>query len=137
MFKKTLRTNMKAFNLSKIWDVPDNSRLMKKQTSVRLPVHIGAKIAALCEMYPVKSKSEIINDLLFAALDELEDGFEFEPGEIVAPDRQSNKFIAEDIGQRPRFFRIVNKYIREFEKELGNDQPSVFNEDFFDTVDEK
>ncbi len=60
--------SMKASNLSAVWDAPDNSRLMKKQTSVRLATHIEARLSAICAMFPAKSKSQVINDLLSAAL---------------------------------------------------------------------
>lgn len=44
--------------------------LPKKQQSFRLPIHVAAKIEALCELYPNTSKTEIVGDLLAAAVDE-------------------------------------------------------------------
>ena len=59
-------------NLTALWAGPDNSRLTSKQYSFRLPVHVAAKIAALEEMYPQRSRTQIVGDLLSAALEGVE-----------------------------------------------------------------
>jgi len=97
------RFQLKASDLKAVWEAPDNSRLMKKQTSVRLATHIGARIAALCDSFPAKSKSQIINDLLSAALDDFETTFEFKPGREIAQDPGTNKILTEDSGPRVSF----------------------------------
>ena len=60
---------MKTQHLHDVWASPDNTRLTTKQFSFRFPVHIAAKIAALCEMYPQKNRTHIVADLLAAALE--------------------------------------------------------------------
>jgi predicted DNA-binding protein len=67
---------MESKHLLKTWTGSDNSRLMRNQTSMRLSTHVSAKISALCEMFPQRTKTQIINDLLSTALDELEGGLE-------------------------------------------------------------
>lgn len=62
---------MEPRDLLKVWDAPDNSKLTPKQWSIRLPIHVAAKICALCDLYPRKTKTEIIGDLLATALDQL------------------------------------------------------------------
>ena len=59
---------MKASTLHDVWASPDNTRLTPKQFSFRLPIHVAAKIAALCDMYPQKTRTQIIADLLTSAL---------------------------------------------------------------------
>ncbi|WP_446809884.1 hypothetical protein ACH50O_21945 [Methylomonas sp. 2BW1-5-20] len=118
---------MKTSYLTSLWDTPDNSRLTAKQFSLRLPVHVSAKIAALCEMYPNKTRTQIIGDLLTSALEELEKSLptkaDFEPVERD-PDGQ---LIFEDIGLRSRFRRLSNSYYQALEKEIGNeDAPPLF-----------
>lgn len=61
-----------AADLLKLWGSPDDSKLMQKQWSIRLPIHLAAKISALCVMYPQQTKTEIISDLLATAIDQLE-----------------------------------------------------------------
>ncbi|MBK9521376.1 MAG: hypothetical protein IPO13_07125 [Rhodocyclaceae bacterium] len=53
---------MKTSHLHDTWAGPDNARLVSKQFSFRLPVHIAAKIAALGEMYPRKNRTQIVAD---------------------------------------------------------------------------
>lgn len=130
---------MKASKLSAVWDAPDNSRLMKKQTSVRLATHIEARLSAICEMFPAKSKSQIINDLLASALDEFADGFEFEPGRERAQDYDGSRQIEiePDEGLRTSFYKKANRFLKEFEREIGNEEPKLFNTERWREVGEK
>ena len=59
---------MKNSELVKVWALPDNSRVTSKQLFFRLPVHVTAKIYALSDLFPNKTKTEIIGDLLTNAL---------------------------------------------------------------------
>jgi hypothetical protein len=123
---------MKTSHLHDLWESPDNSRLTTKQFSFRLPIHIGAKIAALCEMYPQKNRTQILADLLTSALDDLEKSLPEAPGEMVEP--SDNDEISKQIGQsgkqlyylggvRGRFHKLANLHFQEDEKELGNENP--------------
>ena len=127
---------MKTDQLHDLWASPDNTRLTSKQFSFRLPVHIAAKIAALCEMYPQKNRTQIVADLLTTALDELEKNLPEALGNQIEKDWQNS--IIEDAaiegqpipenfyylgGARGRFRNIANKHYREMEKELGNEKP--------------
>lgn len=66
------KSGIEPQDLIKVWNTLDNSQLTAKQISVRLPLLVSAKISALCEMYPNKTKTEIIGDLLAAVLDQFE-----------------------------------------------------------------
>lgn len=123
---------MKASHLHDLWASPDNTRLTSKQFSFRLPTHVAAKIAALCEMFPTKNRTQIVADLLTSALDELEKNLPEALGEPVEEDWSSR--VAEQIGQegeklyylggpRGRFHRLADAHFAGLEKELGNDSP--------------
>lgn len=123
---------MKASHLHDLWSGPDNTRLTSKQFSFRLPTHIAAKIAALCEMYPTKNRTQIVADLLTSALDDLEKNLPEGLGEPV--EERYNDEIAEQIGQkgeklfylggaRGRFHQLANRHFTELEQELGNEAP--------------
>jgi hypothetical protein len=124
---------MKTAHLHDLWDTPDNSRLTTKQFSFRLPVHIGAKINALCEMYPQKNRTQIVADLLTAALDDLEKHLPEELGSPMDAEAQHyERMAAEEHGHeyiplfdlggpRGRFRNIANRHYAELEKELGNE----------------
>lgn len=133
---------MKTSHLHDLWASPDNSRLTSKQFSFRLPVHIAAKIAALCEMYPQKNRTHIVADLLTAALDDLEKNLPEALGNPLDPEEQHNQQMAaehygyeyEELyslgGARGWFRNISNRHYRELEEELGNENPTPL----FDTI---
>jgi hypothetical protein len=60
---------MQPSDLHSVWSMPDNTRLTAKQYSFRLPVHVAAKLAALCELYPNKTRTQIVGDLLATAIE--------------------------------------------------------------------
>ena len=141
---------MKASSLHDVWDSPDNTRLTPKQFSFRLPVHVAAKVAALCEMYPQKSRTQIIADLLTSALDELEQNLPMALGDPIRGDEEQQERMAAEYeqreyvplfslgGQRGRFRWLSNKHFDELEKELGNEKPSrLFTEKYVTEADLK
>lgn len=118
---------MKASELLNYWHSPDNTRLTAKQTSVRFPVHVAAKISALCEMYPRKSRTEILGDLLTSALEEVERSFPFVPGEPFCPD-ENGQMLYVDVGPCNRYRKLANNFYKELEVELGNeDAPPLYD----------
>lgn len=139
---------MKANQLHDLWASPDNSRLTTKQFSFRLPVHIAAKIAALCEMYPQKNRTHIVADLLTTALDELEKNLPAELGNMLDGQEEAEKReMAEQLreeyeetytlgGLRGRFRNISNRHYEELEKELGNESPSPLFQNLITTKSE-
>lgn len=84
---------MKASDLAKILGAPDNSRLTAKQQSFRLPTHVAAKINALCDVYPNRTKTEIVGLLLAAALDDAISHLPASLGEECRPGRMARCFI--------------------------------------------
>jgi hypothetical protein len=130
---------MKSNQLHDLWTSPDNTRLTSKQFSFRLPVHIAAKIAALCEIYPQKNRTQIVADLLTTAIDDLEKHLPEMPGEPV--EEHWNADIARHIGEdeeeqlyyvggaRGWFRNAANRHYLELEKELGNEKPGVLYSD--------
>lgn len=116
---------MKASNLHDLWASPDNSRVTTKQYSFRLPVHVAAKIEALCEMFPTKTRTQIVGDLLASALEEVERGFPFVAGEHYGRDPDTGEELYEDVGKGARFRGLTNKHYVAMEKDLGNEDPSL------------
>jgi hypothetical protein len=113
---------MRSSDLHKVWGAPDNSRLTAKQQSFRLPVHVAAKINALCDLYPTKTKTEIVGDLLAAALEEAITHLPSERGEQVSQDPELGRIFATH-GPAVKFRELANKHYREMERELGNKNP--------------
>ena len=113
---------MKASNLHELWSSPDNSRISSKQYSFRLPVHVAAKIEALCEMYPNKNRTQIVGDLLASALEEVVKGFPSVQGQEIA-ELPDGEIVYEDAGPSAQFWKLADKYYVQMERELGNDKP--------------
>jgi len=139
---------MKASNLHDAWASPDNTRLTPKQFSFRLPLHVAAKIAALCEMYPQKSRTQIMADLLTSALDELEQNL---PMGVGSPIDHESEYVermlanhnGEDYvplfylgGARGKFRNLSNSHFEELERELGNEKSEPLFADFIVTEDQ-
>lgn len=136
---------MKTSHLHDLWAGPDNSRLTTKQFSFRLPVHIAAKIAALCEIYPQKNRTQIVADLLTSALDDLEKNLPEELGRpLDGEDQYHERMIAESHGEeyeelftlggpRGRFRNIANNHYEELEKELENENPTPLYQQLYVT----
>jgi len=94
---------MEPRDLVKVWAAPDHSKLTPKQWSVRLPIQVAARINALCELYPRKTKTEIIGDLLATAIEQLAAAL---PAQAAGGDL------------RGRFDALTRRYLAE----LDNDQ---------------
>jgi hypothetical protein len=107
-----------------IWSAPDNTRLTSKQYTFRLPTHVAAKLHALGDMYPAKTRTQIVADLLTSALANIEQGMPFHEGEVLATIPGTHEEVREMLGPRVRFCELANKYFDEIERELGNETPT-------------
>ena len=117
---------MEPQDLVKLWDAPDNSKLTPKQLSIRLPMHVAAKISALNDLYPRKTKTEIIGDLLATAIDQFEAAFPWVDGRLLGyANDDHNDPIYEDVGPRRRFHSLTEKYLKELESEAGIKEPVI------------
>ena len=107
-------------DLVKIWTAPDHSKLTPKQISLRLPIQVTAKISALCDMYPRKTKTEIIGDLLATALEQLEQGLDSTNHNLLGHHPETEEEIYESYsGPLKNFRTLTDKYLKELEAEIG------------------
>ena len=125
---------MKAQDLTKFWNMPDSTRLCKKPTSVRLSIDTQAKIMALSEIYSNKTKSQLINDLLFAALEDVQKGIPSKVGNYLFEEPSSfdkdglpvMEYVYQEVGLIRKFIQRTNVYIERFEKDIGNNDPVFY-----------
>jgi hypothetical protein len=115
-----METVMKAADLAKVWSAPDNSRLTAKQQSFRLPTHVAAKLNALCDVFPNRTKTEIVGDLLASALEEVIEKLPVYPTPEKVGPGPDGEMLYHACGPLVDFQRFANKYFKELEKELGN-----------------
>lgn len=111
---------METKHLLRTWTGPDNSRLMRNQTSMRLSIHVAAKVSALCELFPQRTKTQIINDLLSTALDELEPSLEENH-----PWESSEEGLENLPTQKTNYRTLVEKYLKEIEATDGGGTPEA------------
>jgi hypothetical protein len=109
---------MKPKDLANVWDAPDHSKLTPKQFSLRLPIQVSAKISALCQMFPRKTKTEIIGDLLSTALDQFAEGLDGFNGTFLGTHPDTKEEFYEDTGQCAHFSALTGKYLKELEAEI-------------------
>ena len=120
---------MKISDLVQHWETSSSGALTVREYCVRLPLRDAARIAALIEMYPIRSETEIISELLIAALDELEQAMHYIPGsKVIAEDDQGDP-IYEDVGPTPRFIALTEKRSEVLEKETASQNASSGSSD--------
>ena len=118
---------MKPSDLHALWSAPDNTRLTAKQYSFRLPVHVAAKLSALCDLYPSKTRTQIVGDLLATAIDASVQGLPSARGRqldrIPTPEGHDIN-IYEEGGPLGRYKELANQHYAALERELGNEEPT-------------
>ena len=114
---------MKPETLVALWSAPDNTRLTSKQYTFRLPTHVAAKVHALCDMYPAKTRTQIVADLLTSALQNIDQGMPVIEGRLVHKDPETGEEFHDAHGPRFEFHALANKRFDEIERELGNESP--------------
>jgi hypothetical protein len=101
---------MRISDLVMEWERSGGGYLTAREYKIRLPLRDAAKIAALAAMYPLRNETEIISELLTAALEELERAMPYIQGsKIIARDELDDP-IFEDVGPTPRFHALYKQY---------------------------
>ena len=80
--------------------------------SVHLPLRDAARIEALHLMYPERSESQLMADLIRAALDELEVAMPYVPGKCIIAEDDYGDPIYEDLGPTPQFYSLSHEILR-------------------------
>jgi urate oxidase len=93
------------------WESHAHGVLTKDTYAVHLLVEDAAKIDALAEMYPKRTKEQLISELLSAALGQLEASFPYEQGTKVVATDEMGDAIYEDVGPTPRFMALTKKHL--------------------------
>lgn len=109
---------MKVSELLCMWEKTAHGQLTEEAFTIRLPIEDAAKVQALAEMYPRRSVSEILSDLLSAALADLESSLPYVRGErIVAVDEEGDP-LYEDVGPTPRYLLLTKKHLGKYRRTL-------------------
>lgn len=99
------------------WQGEAAGHVTAAQYPVRLDLDDAAKIHALAEMFPGRTREQIITDMLHAALLQLGAAMPYVPGsKVISTDEQGDP-VFEDTGLTPRFMQLARKYRKQLEAE--------------------
>lgn len=99
------------------WEHSGEQRLTVREYRVRLPIHDAARLAALEDLYPLKSKETIISELLGVALDAVQEALPYRPGSRVIAEDEMGDPIYEDTGPTPRFLALTRHHAARLQAE--------------------
>jgi len=111
------RTKMKIHQLIKEWKAHAAAPITAREYAIHLPEHTAARILALAELFPARTETQIITELLDAALDDLEASFPYAQGSNVIAEDDHEDPIYEDAGLTPHFHALTRKYLQQLKTE--------------------
>ena len=103
---------MRVKDLLNQWQKSSEKEVRDQDLQVQLTRQEKAKVAALTEMFPGKSETDIVLDLLRAALAELEATMPYVPGPRVVSEDEMGDPVFEDIGPMPRYRELTRKHLK-------------------------
>jgi len=106
---------MKISALLNDWEIHSHDKRPAVKLSVSVPLKQLAHILALAEMFPGRTKEQIIADLLEAALDELEATLPYVKGNKVIAEDEFGEPVYEDSGMTPRFLELSKKHLQQLQ----------------------
>ena len=108
---------MKLIQLIKRWEETASDELTVRKYSVQLPLDDAARIDALAEMYPARSQTQLITELLTEALDAVETAMPYERGSRIISRDEMGDPMYEDVGPTPRFLQLTKQHAALLRKE--------------------
>ncbi len=109
---------MKFNELLQLWETTAGEQPTARAYAINLPLHQAARIHALAEMFPGRSETQIITDLLGVALNELESRLPYVAGQHVIAEDEFGDPMYEDVGLTPRFTFLTNEHARQLKTEI-------------------
>lgn len=105
---------MRIAELIQRWSKEGHARSDVRAYTVHLALRDAARVEALHVMYPGRSDSQLMADLIRAALDELEVAMPYVPGNRIIAEDDYGDPIYEDLGPTPRFYSLSHEILRRF-----------------------
>jgi hypothetical protein len=92
------------------WQTDAAARVTSHTYPVHLQLDDAARIHALAELFPGRTREQIITDLVSAALDDLAAAMPYVAGSKVIQTDEQGDPVYEDAGLTPRFIALTRKY---------------------------
>ena len=108
-------------NLIEKWREASDLRPSKRDYTIKLPVRAAARIEALTAMFPDLPPEAILQDLVSAALDELEASLPYEQGDRKIGEDEFGDTLYEDVGPSRRFHELTRINTQTLREELAAD----------------
>ena len=105
---------MNVKDLVLLWEDHAQGKIAQDTYQVNLTLEDAAKIDALAEMYPRRSKEQILSELISASLGDLEKQFPYKQGSKVVSTDEMGDPIFEDVGPTPAFIYLTQKYMEKY-----------------------
>lgn len=112
---------MNVKKLVGLWEEHAQGTLTQESYQINLTLQDAARIEALSEMYPRRTKEQLISELLSASLSDLESSFPYRPGNEVAATDELGDPIYEDIGPTPSYLTLTRKHLARYKKDQLDD----------------
>lgn len=103
---------MRVKDLLSQWQKTSEQEVRDQEFMVKLTRQEKAKIAALRDMFPGKTETDIALDLLRAAISELEATMPYVPGPQVVSEDEEGDPVYEDIGPMPRYRELTRQHLK-------------------------
>ena len=98
------------------WKENASMPVSKDKITIHLSLYDIAKIEALAELFPGRTKEQIIGELLSAALNEIEESLPYVKGSRVIAEDEFGDPIYEDIGITPAFEAATHRHYKDLEQ---------------------
>lgn len=113
------RCRVKFKQLLESWNHGAAVERTAAEYAVHLPVEDAARLHALAELFPNRTREQLITDLLSAALQEVATAMPYVPGtKVISRDEQGDP-IYEDAGLTPRFMELTRRHRKKLEGKKG------------------
>lgn len=101
------------------------ARLTRKRYALRLPLELASRLEALCEMFPLKTRAQLVSDLLGLGLAQFEQALPAaDPGQAAFQSdiRQPIYLLT---GPFSEFHGLTRKHHLAMERELAREDPEA------------
>ena len=117
--RKRWEPHLKFKDLLESWRQSATGARTATEYAVRLPLDDAARLQALADLFPGRTREQLVTDLLGAALQEVAAAIPYVPGEkVISRDDQGDP-LYEDVGLTPRLIELTRKHRQRLEAELG------------------
>ena len=100
------------------WQQEASDSRTAAEYSVRLPLDAAARLHALADIFPGRTREQLITDLLGVALQELAAAIPYVQGKKVISNDDHGDPLYEDVGLTPRLIELTRKHRKKLEADL-------------------